>query len=78
MSHGLGAVVTGNSIHASDAKERIRLRITGGNTVLTGNLFENVIIEVDDKTGKKKPIVVRGNVLENSTIEHKQGKLVTD
>ena len=46
--------------------------------IVTGNVLENVIIEVDDQTGGDKPIIIRDNVMHNSTIEHKQGNLLTD
>ncbi len=39
-------------------------------SVLTGNVLENVRIEVEDQTGSNKPIVIRNNILENSRIEH--------
>jgi hypothetical protein len=73
---GTGAAVTGNSVHGGDG-EPTRLAITGGNTLLMGNLLENVVIEVDDATEENKPILVTGNVMENSRIDHKRGKLVT-
>lgn len=74
---GTGAVVSGNALHSSDATNRMRLLISGGNTVLTGNLLENVVIEIYDQTGEKKSILVRDNLMENSTIDHKKGNLIT-
>ena len=74
---GTGAAVTGNAIHTSDAKKRLPLWITGGNTIVTGNLFENVTIVVNDKTDENKPIVIKDNIMENSVIDHQKGNLVT-
>jgi hypothetical protein len=74
---GTGAVVTGNCVHTSDETERIRLTVTGGNTLVTGNLFENVSVEIDDQTDESKPIPVNNNLMENSAIDHKKGKLIT-
>lgn len=75
---GDGAAVTGNSVHTSDEEERIRLCITGGNTLVSANLFENVVIEVDDGTGLGRPIRIHGNIMDNSTVDYKRGNLVTD
>lgn len=74
---GFGAVVTGNSIHTAEANNPLRLAITAGNTLVTGNFFDNVVIEVNDKTGTEKPIVINNNLMEKSRIEHKAGKLLT-
>ncbi|MCP4639891.1 MAG: right-handed parallel beta-helix repeat-containing protein [bacterium] len=73
---GFGAVVTGNAIHTSNTDERILLTITGGNTLVSGNFFENVAIVVDDQTEAGKPILIGDNLMENSVVEHKKGVLV--
>lgn len=72
---GFGAVVTGNNIHTSSDDSPLRLVIAGGNTLVTGNCFENVVIEVNDKTGANKPIVINNNLMEKSRIDHKAGRL---
>ena len=74
---GTGAVVSGNSLHTENADEPLRLSITGGNTVVTDNLLENVIVEINDQTDEGKPILVTDNILENSRIDHQQGRLLT-
>jgi hypothetical protein len=74
---GFGAVVTGNNIHTGAADAPLRVMISGGNTLITSNCFENVVLEVDDKTGGNKPIVINNNLLENARILHKTGKLLT-
>lgn len=35
------------------------------------------MIEVDDQTAEHRPILVEHNIMINSTIDHKQGNLVT-
>jgi hypothetical protein len=72
---GTGAVVTGNSIHSSHSDRRMRLSVTGGNTVLTGNLLENLVVEINDTTDEGKPILVGANLLDNAAIDHKRGRL---
>jgi hypothetical protein len=72
---GTGAAVTGNNIHTPNPDERLPLTITGGNTVVTGNLFENVVVVVDDKTDENKPIVIKDNIMENSVVDHRKGNL---
>lgn len=72
---GAEAVVTGNCIQGNNANERLKLTVTDGNVLITGNMFENVLVEIDDNTGKNKPIVVNNNILDNSMIEHKNGNL---
>lgn len=73
---GLGAVVTGNCVHSATLDPPMRLTISGGNTVLTGNLFENIVIEVNDTTDLGKPIRIENNILESSTIDVKKGNLI--
>ncbi len=75
---GTQAAVTGNTVHTHAENEPTRLKITGGHTVVTGNVLDNVIIEVDDTTGGDKPIIVRNNIMNSSSIEHKKGLLQTD
>lgn len=72
---GDGAVVTGNCIHSKN-EEKLPLWITGGNTLVTGNLFENVTLVINDKTDKNQPIVVNNNILHNSEIDHQKGNFV--
>ncbi len=74
---GFGAVISGNNIHSDPSNEPLCLLISGGNTLLSGNCFENVIVEVNDKTGTDKPIVINNNLMENSKVEYKAGRLVT-
>lgn len=62
---GTGAAITGNSIHAAGQEQKMRLKITGGLTTLTGNLLEHVDVEVIDETGADLPVVIENNVLEN-------------
>ncbi len=75
---GFGAAVTGNNVYSANAAERIQLTISGGNTLVTGNIFENAVIDVNDQSEAQKPILIRNNIFENSTIELTKGNLVTD
>ena len=70
---GTGAAVTGNSVHASAQDPKMRLKIAGGATLMTGNLLENVIVEVNDQTGEGRPIVIGQNLMENSQVEYMAG-----
>ncbi|MBN1343938.1 MAG: right-handed parallel beta-helix repeat-containing protein [Phycisphaerae bacterium] len=74
-ARGYGATIIGNNMQTADPKDRLRLTIGGGKTIVTGNVLENVVIEVNDTTGKDKPIIIHDNVLENSTIVRKRGNL---
>ena len=72
---GSEATVTGNNVFS--AAQPTVLKVAAGNVVVTGNVLENAVILIDDATGGNKPIIVRDNILENSRIEHRTGKLVT-
>jgi hypothetical protein len=65
--------VTANTVECLDAETTTKLRIGGGSTTLTGNLLKNVVVEVNDTYHDNKPIVLQGNVLEGSTIQHIEG-----
>lgn len=75
---GDGAAVTGNSIHSPQAGERIRLKIAGGNSVVSGNLLENAILEINDETGRGLPIRLTGNLLHDSSVEVLNGQVVDE
>lgn len=75
---GDGAAVTGNSLHSPQSDPPMRLRIAGGNTVLSGNLLENVVIEVNDATGRGLPIRLTGNLLSDSPVDHQAGVLIEE
>lgn len=70
---GTRAAVTGNVIHGRD---KTRVRVGGGATTITGNVFENVTIEIDDATGADKPILFGLNAMERSRVDVKRGRLV--
>jgi hypothetical protein len=72
---GRGSVVSANNVTTWNADQPTRLKITAGNAVVTGNVLENVVIEVNDETGGDQPIIVEQNVLINSSVEHKAGNL---
>lgn len=73
---GYDTTVTGNCVYTSNAEAPLLLRITAGNIVLTGNVLQNVAIEVDDQTQAGKPVIIRDNILENTTVTVKSGNVV--
>lgn len=73
---GTETTITGNNIFTFDPSRPTRIRITAGNAVVSANVLENVVIEVDDQTGANLPIEVQGNILRNSQIAHRNGNLV--
>ena len=62
--------VTGNSVESLNVATPAGIRIGGGDTVLTGNLFRNVLIEVHDTYHDDKAVLLQSNVLDNSTVKH--------
>ena len=70
---GTETTVTGNNIYTSDSASRTRLRITAGNAVVSGNVLENAVIEVEDETSALLPILLQGNVLHNSQVVVRKG-----
>ena len=73
---GNGATVTGNAIHSANTEAKLPLWITGCNTVVSSNLFENVELVVDNKTELNKPVLVIGNIFDHSTILKGNGLMV--
>ncbi len=74
---GYGAIVTGNTINKAEKDAPLPLRITGGDTMVHGNFFDNVTVVVDDKAAIAKPIYVFNNIMRDSTIDHVKGDLRT-
>ena len=72
---GFDAVVTGNCVYTANADARLLLTVSGGNTLITGNVLENVVIEVNDETAEQKPVVINNNILENSEIKVRKGNV---
>lgn len=72
---GRGSVVSANNVTTWNADNPTRLKITAGNVIVTGNMLENVVIEVNDETGKDQPIVIGENILQNSSVDLKAGRL---
>ncbi len=68
--------ITGNAIESLNVDHPTRIRIGGGNTVLNGNLFKNVVVEIDDHYEGEKPIVMQGNVLDSTRVDHIRGNLL--
>jgi len=70
---GMQATVTGNVISAAHSSSRVK--IGGGQTTMTGNVFENVTIEIDDATELNLPVLFGINSLRNSQLDLKRGEL---
>lgn len=68
--------VSGNIIEASGMKTPSTLRIGGGNTVLTGNLLRNVVVEVNDTYDNQLPIRLQTNIMHKSPLRHLKGNLI--
>ncbi|MCA9157395.1 MAG: hypothetical protein KDA72_03660 [Planctomycetales bacterium] len=66
-------IIRGNMIDTSEGSTRIK--IGGGQTTLTGNVLDNVTIEIDDATGAGLPVLLGINSLHNSPLDLTQGLL---
>jgi hypothetical protein len=75
---GYDTAVTGNCVYAANPDAPLLLKLTAGNVVVTGNVLQNVIIEVDDQTQTGKPIIIRDNILENTTVVVKNGTVLKE
>ncbi|MGI6460153.1 MAG: hypothetical protein ACOX5J_08655 [Candidatus Hydrogenedentales bacterium] len=73
---GFDTAVTGNCVYTANEDAPLLLKITAGNVVVTGNVLQNVIIEVDDETPDGKPVLIRDNVRENSPVQVKNGRVL--
>ncbi len=73
---GFDTSITGNVIRGRDEAERLPMWLTGAGMAVTGNHFQNVELIVNDQTGTNRPILIRGNVMENSGISHEVGNLI--
>ena len=65
---GTETTITGNNIYTSDPASPTRLRISAGNAVVSANVFENVVIEVDDATSDALPILLESNIMKNTEV----------
>lgn len=61
--------VTGNTIENQNSDGEMRLRIGGGNTILSDNILKNVIVEVNDTYEDSKPIHLQNNLLDQSFVK---------
>jgi hypothetical protein len=77
-ARGFGAIISGNHTYTANTNEKLVVKIGAGKSIVTGNVFENTVVEIDDTTGADKPILVKDNVFENSAVNVKKGNVVTD
>jgi hypothetical protein len=68
---GTETTVTGNNIYSADKKTT--LQISAGNCIVSANVLENTIVEVDDKTNVALPILIDANILHNSKVVVRAG-----
>ncbi len=73
---GTETTINGNNLQALNSTNATRLRLTAGNAVVTANVLENIVLEVDDQTGADKPILIHGNVLQNSQVVRHKGNVI--
>ena len=73
---GFDTSITGNVIRGRSEGERLPLWLTGAGMAVTGNHFQNVELIVNDQTGTNRPILIQGNVMENSGVSHEAGNLI--
>jgi len=73
---GTETTITGNNLQALSSTNTTRIRLSAGNAVVTGNVLENVVIEVNDQTGADNPILIHGNVLQNSRVVRRKGNVI--
>lgn len=71
---GTETAITGNSIH-NENEAPLPLYITAGNAVVSGNILENVTLVIADETEAQKPILIKDNIMEKSTVEHQRGTM---
>ena len=73
---GTETTITGNNMHTFDPAKPTRLRIAAGNAIVSANVLENAVVEVDDQTGANQPIMLEANLLQNSEIVLRKGKVL--
>jgi len=71
---GTETTISSNSIH-NMMTEPVLLTISAGNAVVTGNVFENVRLIVDDQTITQKPIRILNNITEETRMILVKGNL---
>jgi len=74
-ARGSRTVVMGNCLQSAILEPRMRLTIGAGDAVVSGNVLENVIVEVNDVSGDNRPIVLGPNVFNNTAVDVKAGRL---
>ena len=73
---GFDTSITGNVIRGRGEAVRLPLWLTGAGMAVTGNHFQNVELIVNDQTGTNRPILIQGNIMENSGVSHEVGNLI--
>ncbi|HOX85744.1 MAG TPA: hypothetical protein PKW76_04420 [bacterium] len=74
-ARGSRSVISGNCLHSAATDSLMRLTISGGDAIVSGNVFENMVIEINDNSGENRPIILGPNVFHNTTIDLQSGNL---
>lgn len=64
---GTETTISSNTIHNLQ-NASLPLKISAGNAIVTGNVFEHVTLSIDDPSADPKPVFIHNNVLENSHV----------
>lgn len=75
-ARGSRTVITGNCLQSAIVDPRMRLTIGAGDALISGNVFENVVIEINDTTGENRPIILGTNVMNNTAVDLRSGNLL--
>ncbi len=74
-ARGSRTVISGNCLQSAAVESPMRVTVSAGGAVITGNIFENVVVEISDQTGEERPIILGPNLFEHSRLDFKAGKL---
>lgn len=77
-ARGEGAVISGNTFEGPSGNSKLLLSVTGGDTIVSGNVLVNVDIEVGAPAGTGKSVQLKDNLLRNGRIRHTSGDLELD
>lgn len=74
-ARGSRTVISGNCLQSAAVEPPMRVTVGAGGAVITGNIFENAVVEINDQTSDERPIILGPNLFENSRLNLKAGNL---
>jgi hypothetical protein len=77
-ARGERAVISGNIFEGQSADTNMRLTVTGGDTIVTGNVLVNVDIEIAVPPDASKVVHLTDNLMQKGRILHTSGNLRLD